>query len=184
MKQQVTQLTGHIVKRIGSGAYSKAYRSIDDPTVVFIVSSADDPVKEIISHVNHTNVPKMHKLADFVYQGRDYDIWQTEYSAPVKKSHSVAYNQMMILIDRWNTYFDQFTYPNRKDKDQFYALVYDFIMDLRNDTTIDATITDGMMLIYTWCTSFGPNFLLDLHTGNFGIDNAGNLLLRDIVYFK
>lgn len=178
--QNVKRITGHNVKKLGAGAFSTAFRSLDNDTVVFIVSPYDDQAKDILSHIDNKYVPFMSSVDYFTYRGNDYTIWQTTYSTCPKKSDGLAYTQWQTLSKLWDSLDTRFY---RLDKDMWYSVVGDYI-DMLRETDLDEELIDAMDMIYSWATAFGPNFKLEFPRCNLGVTADGTLQLRDIVFFR
>ncbi len=180
MKRYVEQYTNHRVVKLGSGTFATAFRSLDDDTVVFIVTRDDDHVKEIISHVDNKYVPSMNQIEIFNYGHYDYTVWQTTYSDKPLKSHGLAYQQWQTLSKLWDSMQSRFF---RTDKDMWYSVVADFIDALR-ETDIDPELIDALDHIDSWASAFGPNYRLEFPRNNVGVTPEGRLQLRDIIFFR
>lgn len=174
-------MTNDTIKLIGKGAYSRAYRSLTDPTIVYIASIDYDNVKELMSKIETIHAPKIDYIDDFSYRGRFYRLYKTEYTVCPMKSHGRAYEQWKILSDQWENINSRLY---RLDKDQWHTVVYDFIDILRDNELIEDSIIDTLDRIYMWATAYDTSFLFEFPRCNLGVDSDNNLILRDIIFFR
>lgn len=186
MKKQIERLTGDTIKKLGSGSYSTAFRSLTDPTIVYIASIDYDNVKELMSRVNTIHAPKIEYIDDFTYYSRFdgnryYKLYKTEYTECPKKKHGRAYEQWQILQAQWDLIDGRF---RRLDKNNWHQVVYDFIDILRENELIEDSIIDTLDLIYMRSTDYDTSFKFEFPRCNVGVDSTGNLILRDIVFFR
>lgn len=174
-------ITGHPLKKIGEGAYSKVYRALDNTALVYILSPSDDYVKEILTHIESPHIPVMRRVDDLTYNYKEYTIWETQYSESPMKKHGRSFEQMRILQREWEKTHPRFF---RLDRYNWHAVVANFIDDLRSNDAIEESVIDALDKIYTWSTAYGSNFKFEFPKCNLGVTEDGTLLLRDIVFFR
>ncbi len=180
---QALQINGHTMTRIGTGEFARVYRSVENPDIVYILTDEDDSIKEIYSHVESVHVPYMHMRDQVFYRGKWYNVFESRYYNKLTKEHTKAWEIAKILRATWNRILDENRY-RLSNKDNWYMLAYDFIDALREDDRIPESIIEALDNLYTWCTAYGSNFLFEFPTRNLKINDNGDLILLDIVFFR
>lgn len=165
--------------QIGKGEFATAYRSIDNPSIVYVITPEGDYVKEILKQCNGVHIPAMHYVDEYESRGKVYTIWQTEYSNRLTAKDKDAWAIAKILRNTWES-----TFKYGLKKDQWHSRCYNFIETLRNDSRIPESVVHDLDVIYGWATCYGPNFLFEFPARNLGVKDDGTLVLRDIVFFR
>jgi len=182
---------GHNVKKIGQGEFSIAYRSTDDPSVVFLITPydvyehANQHTKEIYSHIKSKHVPYMETCDDISIRGRDYVCYKTKFTDKLTAKHKEAWRVAKVLQETWGFFRGEISlHMIRNRYDLLYQVVYNFIEKLEQDGNVPDSIIEALRNIYTWTTAFDSNFLFEFPTHNLAVSEDGTLILRDIVYFR
>lgn len=182
---KIKALTGDTAVFIGEGAYSKAYRSTTDDSIVYIVSEYGDNAKEALMLASrdtesYVHLPKMNSVGSFEYKNADYVIWKTEYSAePINDAKKLA----LTLTTLWQNFKRANMQYIEKDTSNRPSLVANFIAELSANELIPATIIESLERLIMWLANFDTGFWLDMKLANFGMSANGTLLLRDVAFF-
>lgn len=180
-------------KRIGKGEFCTAWRSIDTPQNVYLICKEGDNVKEVLKQIQDTpHIPMMQYVDSYYHCGIDYTIWKTEYSEKLTAKHKDAWKIAKILRETWDNTPWTKPYPfygsTRSERQEWLDLWHDrvrrFIDTIEQDDRIPATIHSALACVYSWACAYGPNFLFEFPNRNLGIDSNGNLVLRDILFFR
>lgn len=173
------------VVKIGQGQFTSAYR-VPDSDVVYLLSkvnnTTNDYVKEIYTHIQHPHIPVMETLYREVYFSRmGYrNIYKTRYYNPLTAQSTTAWAHYKTLKNTW----ERIRTSKYKKPDNWYQYMGDFIDTLRDEQSVPNSIIDALDLLYSWVTAYGSNFLLEFSPRNLKVDDHGNLILLDIIFFQ
>ncbi len=177
MIDTIKHITGHRVEKIGTfSAFSKVYRSLDDSTVVFVVTT--DPTKAIVSAVNNPHVPMM------VNRGTidGMILYETRYSRSVEIEDTNAKTIIMNLSAKWRMM--KSTNENRKKSQRIdcKTLAMQFVASISTVKLYPTALIDGLTQLLHNAVETCDMISFDLPIENFGIDpDNGTLILRDVL---
>lgn len=181
----------HNVTKIGQGEFSIAYRSTDDPSVVFLLTPydmhehANQHTKEIYSHSDSEHIPYMSTCEDVSICGRDYVCYETRFTDKLMAKHKEAWRIAKTLQKTWDSFSGEISIRIfRNQYDRLYEVAYNFIDTLREEESVPESIINALESIYSWGTNFGSNFLFEFPVRNLAVSEDGTLILRDIIFFR
>lgn len=181
----------HNVIKIGQGEFSIAYRSKDDPSVVFLLTpydmheNANQYTKEIYSHIESEHIPYMSTCNDVYMRGQYYTCYETRFTDKLMAKHKEAWRIAKTLQKTWDSFRGEISIRLfRKDYDKLYEVAYNFIDKLREEESVPESVISALENIYTWACAFGSNFLFEFPARNLAVSEDGTLVLRDIVFFR
>lgn len=183
MKAQITKINALLteqVEKIGEGAYSKVYRSLINPSKVYIVAPNGDNAKEaLVNCGNNAHLPKLTRVGIIVIKEIEQVIYSTEYSTePTGNAKEIAtqLNTLWCNFKRANLSIITVDTSNRA------ALVETFINSLASHNIAESVI-DALTILVTELKAFGNHLWLDFPMRNFAMNCDGTLILRDIASY-
>lgn len=187
-KHEVTpmMINGEKCKRIGKGQFSTAYRSIDDPNVVYLLTNEDDNIREIYRHITNKHIPQMELLEQNVYIGRKYvNVWKMPYYKPIKKSDP-CWKQYKTLYDAWQEIYTPLisAYFYKKQYSDGFMAAEQFLQILEEKSIIDQDLLYALERINVWSSCYGSGYIFEFQKRNVGVDQDGNLVLRDVIFMN
>ena len=178
--------------KIGKGAFSTAYR-VDGTDQVFILTKLDSDsnkyIKEIYTHIKKKHVPYMRTIGIEVYMPRVgyVNVYESRYYAPLTAKNKQAWSDYKVLNRAWDqVYYDNVNLVMNSRGDEYidrHVVVAEFIERLTINQSVSQDIIDALDSIYTWATAFSTGFLFEFPKHNLRVDQDGNLILLDIVFF-
>ena len=164
--------------------FATAYRSIDDPNIVFILTPDGDNAKEILAMCHdYAHIPVMHNIGEYTDRyGHEYTIWQTEYSETISKKHGDLFNIYKALVQIENKAKEGIIWYKF---DWSYAYrVSEYIVDLaKEDSRIPESVAESLERISTWASAYGGNYMFEFKRSAIAVDSNGAIVLRDVVFF-
>lgn len=176
MHTNLEKLTGHKLEYLDSGAFCKAYRSLDNTSIVFLLTS-DNKSKSILSEITNPHIPSMQYVMTI---GND-TLWQTSYSESVTKAYTVAHTQMTNLAIKWSSIRNKYSSISI---DSWHILARKFIDSLKPNKVYTAELISALESLYSASIDQTTRFKFDMPVENFGVSEDGTLLLRDVVLFR
>lgn len=173
-------------RRIGAGDFSTAYRSIDNPNVVYLLTKEDDHIREIYAHIDHQNIPTFELIAQGVYiRGKYVNIWKMPYYKPIKKSDP-CWEQYKTLYNAWQDIYIPLlsAYFYKKQYNDGFMAAEQFLQILEDKRIIDQEMVCALEQLKTWSSCFGSGYIFEFQKRNVGVDQDGNLILRDVVFMN
>ena len=175
------------VIRIGAGEFSTAWRVVDSD-IVYILSRTDDEnnqyVKDIYVHSSGKHIPEYEtvELERYIPRVGYRNVFKTRYYHKLTASNKEAWNQAIILR---NT-LDRVKRENNawRNPDNAYTLLYDVIAMLRKESSVPESLIEALDRLYSWATAYGSNFYIEFQTRNLKVDNNGDLILLDVIFFE
>lgn len=173
------------VEKIGQGEFSTAYRVIDSD-IVYILSRTDDEnnqyVKDIYVHSTGKHIPEYETIELERYFSRiGYrNVYKTRFYHPLTAKNKEAWKHYKTIKATW----DKIRYATYKTPDDWYQYMYDLISELRDSESVPESLVNALDRLYSWATAYGSNFMLEFSPRNLKIDNNGDLILLDILFFE
>jgi hypothetical protein len=166
------------VTLLDNATWTTAYRSMDDPDVVYLLVKRSDSTKDVLSTLpDHPNLPKIQFLEE-TYEGK---LYKTRYYETV----SYGDDQTQELIEKldeiyWNSLvnYNGMTYP-------YDVALYRFLDSIKEH--VPENIYDAFTMIVESMSYIlgGDKLSIDVHEGNIAFDSEGNMILLDVVaYWK
>lgn len=161
-------------KYIGKGSFSKAYLVQDK---VYIINYNDDPSKEclamfcqgyskhipVIEYLGHTNKGKQ--------------VFSMPYYKKLTTKHKTAWAQGKEI----RQYLVRAPYNPSLKKPWLY---HEWILKNLEALNVPIELKEAISTIVENAKNYGDDCLLEANKANLGVDNDGNLILRDILCFE
>lgn len=176
------KINNHTVKMINKGAFSKVYRSLDDSSIVFILTGLDCYDKEIYAHVGEsTHIPYIECIDDEYYHlGKWYRVYKTTYSETLTNK----YPELMKLSRKMQKIKFNVLLSRKCRYESDYAIAcQDIVEAMREDQSIPLSVVDDLESLLSWAVNCDGKLHLEFNQANLAVVN-GNLILRDVIFFR
>lgn len=176
------KIDNHTVKMINKGEFSKVYRSLDDSSVVFILTGIECADKEIYAHVGKSiHIPHIECVDDEYYHlGKWYRVYKTTYSETL----SNKYPELMKLSRKMQEISFSVPLTRKYRYDSDYAIACQAIVEaMQEDQAIPSSIVDDLKKLVSWAANYNGKLFLEFKQANLAVVN-GNLILRDVIFFR
>ena len=175
-------------KYIGKGQYSKAYR-VGDRVVLY---TKGDCAKEALSMFQYDRMAHLPELIqhDFIrggQYGRGDLLWyvfSTPYYRNVTRKDTSAWNLMKCIIEYWNEYW-------KSEQDYQYqaygrvhvnAKVMQKFVEFLKVNEIRRSIIRALQELVDISRNCGNEVGFDFKKSNFGVNEYGTLIFRDVIW--
>jgi hypothetical protein len=182
------QYNGMNLIKIGKGEFSTVFVAENtDRVFIFTKTSNDDNKygKDIYCHMDSVHTPAMKTvdLETYIPHMGYCNVYESKLYAKLTANNKDAWRIAKILRQTWESVY-RANIRKLQHHDRWYEVCYDYIDTLRDNSNIPESIIHALDCIYSWATAYGPNFLFEFPTRNLKVDQDGNLILLDIVFFR
>ena len=186
-KKSIIEVDGrhYEAKYIGKGQFSKVYQ-IGDRVVMYTRGDCAKEVLAMYQYDRMAHLPELVSHDKIVLRNRDYDWWV--FSSPfyrnVTTRDTSAYELMKRIIILFNTFNkDPDTYNIRRSPYD-YEIMEAFIKYIKYDRYIPRSIIKALYTVYELSRNCGDKMGFDFKKNNFGVNQYGTLIFRDVVWVK
>jgi hypothetical protein len=183
-KKYAISIDGHLYSAsfLGKGQYSKVYQ-VGDRAVYY---TKDDCTKEALAMFYYGGIPHLPEIIrhDNISSGyTHYQVFSSPIYRNVKRTDTSAYRLMKKLIkfhDLWWRKENQSQAYRRIRND--VTVMQRFVNDVRSSGQFPYSIVKALQAILEISRNCGDYIAFDLVSKNFGVNEYGTLIFRDVVY--
>jgi len=169
-------------KYIGKGQFSKVYR-VGDRVVYYTKGDCGKEVLSLYVYDKTTHLPEIIRHENITKPGVTWWVFSSPYYRNVTSKDRSAYQLMNVIIAEYNkfrreyTHYQQQAYGRIKDG---YILMYAFVEYGRG--RFPGSIVNVLYSLVELARSCGDNIGFDFKKNNFGVNEYGTLILRDVIW--
>lgn len=172
-------------KYVGKGSFSKVYR-IGDRVIYYTRGDCGKEALAMYQYDQMTHMPELIRHDNInSRRGTEFYVFSSPYYRNVKSTDKSAWVLMNFLI---NEHY-KFLVNYRHYQQQAYGRVRDgeqtmlaFIEHLREETKVPKSVTKALFTLYELARNCGDKIGFDLKKSNFGINEYGTLIFRDVIW--
>jgi len=167
------------VEQLGRGRYTIAWRSVANPSAVYLQVRDVDKSKELLSRLEGPHIPKLEYCGQFE---AEETLYLTQFYAPLTAKNKAAWNVYKVL----SRYAEQ---AYRQNQPQSYGrqeplnvqrVNEDFASMVEEDDELPQSIREDVRALVSWSCSYG-DYMVEIAKRNLAVDGE-TLILLDPVF--
>ena len=167
-------------KYIGKGQYSKAYR-VGDRVVLYTRGDCAKEVLAMFQYNRMAHLPEIIRHENItVKRGSYWYVFSSPYYRNITTKDKSAWNLMQKIIMDYD-YFYSYEL-NRIFKGVY--LMQEFVNHIKKDSHMIRSVIRALNEIIQVAGNCGDNVGFDFHKKNFGVNEYGTLIFRDVFWVK
>lgn len=165
-------------KYIGKGSFSKAYR-VGDRVVLYTRGDCAREVLAMFGYQRLMHLPEIIRHHDIQGRGGVYYVFSMPYYKNVTKKDRSAYKLMMHIMAVWAEFWNNVIWKSGNKYQTIYTM-QDFVKFARHE--LPYSVINALQELVDVSSNCGDNVGFDFVKSNFGVNEYGTLILRDVVW--
>jgi hypothetical protein len=168
---------------IGKGQFSRVYQ-VGNRAIYY---TKDDCTKEVLAVYQHDRLPHIPEMIRHDNILDNYgDIKWFVFSSPIYKDVTKRDRSAWELMNKIIKYYYDYTSYLRRN--EIYLRGYDkmqgFVDTLEDEKSVPYSVLRSLQSLIDVYSNCGQEIQFDFHRKNFGVNQYGTLIFRDIAYIK
>ena len=168
------------VQKLGRGRYTTAWRSIADPTTVYLQVREGENSKELLSRLAAKHIPVLERVGTL----GDCDLYKSRYYSKLTAKSGEAWRHFRALQKHiQQAHIEQQATRSRLSGDAERARQTNdrFQFFVEEDETLPDSLREAIVSIVTWAASY-TGYLIEICAKNLAVDSDGALILLDPIF--
>jgi hypothetical protein len=173
----------YVAKYIGKGQYSKVYR-VGDRVVYY---TRGDCGKEVLAQFQYdrmAHLPEMIRHENMTTVRGTWYVFSSPYYRNVKSSDTSAWKMMKRIMDNGSAYFQMHYAMGVRGIYLMQAIVNSMKEHSSSYGPLPRSVIRALQEIVNIASNCGQGVGFDLHKKNFGVNEYGTLIFRDLIYVR
>ena len=166
---------------IGKGQYSKVYR-VGDRVVLYTRGDCAKEVLAMFQYDRMAHLPELIRHDNIILKNRDYNwyVFSSPYYRNVTTKDKSAWNLMQKIIMDYDYFY---SYELNRTFKGIY-LMQEFVNNIKKDPHMIRSVIRALNEIIQVAGNCGNEVGFDFHKGNFGVNEYGTLIFRDVIWVR
>lgn len=181
-KRVVIEVDGRFYEAeyLGRGQFSRVYR-VGHRAIYYTKGDCAKEVLSMFQHERVTHLPEMIRHNNVTTRGgTEWYVFSSPYYRDVTtkdKSAWKMYKKLQNYYDKWYGFY-------WRQGHRGYYLMQAFVAGLEDDGNVPHSVTNALQVLVDLASNCGEAVGFDFHKKNFGVNEYGTLIFRDLIYVE
>lgn len=165
---------------VGRGVYSKTFLLCTQTECIVVYYTKNDCTKEALSLLSRKvkHIPRVRAHHPVVIKSVVYNVYTSPYYRDVTKRDILAWRHYDEMKKLYNSYRS----IAWKDISKGYEFVCGFVEYMKSVGTLPESLIEAFNVVLLLVINCDGTVYVDIKKNNFGVDDNGNLVLRDVFF--